>query len=306
MNHTDEKNLSLPIVGAPSKMFGALEEEFSNFKKAKAVIYQVPFDKTTTYIHGTSMGPAAVIDASRYLERYDDELNQETFKIGIHTMDALAVEKLSSEEMVARVAAQASELIKAGKFPIMLGGEHAVTIGAVRGFKESYPNLSVLHLDAHYDMRDELFGSKLNHGCVARRISEVCPVVQAGVRSMSKEEKEYLASPANTRVKSFSVYDILARPLWKEAVADSLTEHVYVTIDLDVFDPSLVPSTGTPEPGGIGWYELLDLLKTVTKEKKVVGFDIVELCPIPGNVAPDFLAAKLLYRLLGYVFPVKK
>lgn len=297
---------NVPIIGAPSKMFGALEEDYSSFKKAKAVIVPVPFDKTTTYIHGTSKGPAALIDASRYLERFDDELNQETFRMGIHTMDPLGVETLTSEEMVDRVAAQTAEVLKAGKFPIVLGGEHAITVGSVKAFRDVYPSLSVLHLDAHYDMRDTLFGSKLNHGCVARRVSELCPVVQAGVRSLSKEEKDFLVSPENTRVRSFSVYDILEMPLWKDAVADALTDTVYISLDLDVLDPALIPSTGTPEPGGLGWYELLDLLKTVTKSRKVVGFDIMELCPIPGNVAPDFLAAKLLYRLLGYIFPAKK
>lgn len=286
-------------------MYGALEDEYSNFKRSKAVIIPVPYDKTTTYIHGTSKGPAAIIDASRYMERFDDELNQETFKIGIHTVDALNVENSSSEEMVSAVSAQVSELLKANKFPVVLGGEHSVSVGSVKAFKDVYPNLSVLHLDAHNDLRDELFGSKLNHGCVARRISELCPVVQVGTRSMSKEEKDFLATAAG-RVKTFSVYDILESPMWKEAVASSLTDTVYISIDLDVFDPALVPATGTPEPGGIGWYEVLDLLKDIAKSRKVVGFDVVELCPMPGNVAPDFLAAKLIYRLLGYVFPAKK
>lgn len=294
------------VTGAPLRAFGGLEEEYSNYKKAKAVIVPVPFDKTTTYIHGTSRGPDALIEASRYLERYDDELNQETFKMGIHTMEALDVGGLSSEDMVQRVAAQTGELLKAGKFPVALGGEHSVSVGVVKAFKDAYPDLSVLQLDAHSDMRDELFGSKLNHGCVARRISEICPVVQAGIRSMSKEEKDFLSSPANKNVRTISVYDILEKPFWKDTAADNLTGSVYITIDLDVLDPALVPSTGTPEPGGLGWYELLDLLKNVVKSKKVVGFDIVELCPIQGNIAPDFLAAKLLYRLLGYIFPIKR
>jgi agmatinase len=240
------------------------------------------------------------------MERFDDELNQETFKIGIHTMDPLSVDNLTSEEMVARVYAQVGEILKAGKFPVVLGGEHSVSIGAVKAYKDAYPNLSVLHLDAHYDMRDELFGSKLNHGCVARRISEMCPLVQVGQRSLSKEEKDFLASQPAGRVKTYNVYDILETPMWKDLATNNLTENVYVSIDLDVFDPALVPATGTPEPGGIGWYETLALLKEVAKDKKIVGFDVVELCPIQGNVASDFLAAKLVYRLLGYVFPAKK
>ncbi|MDO8525039.1 MAG: agmatinase [Candidatus Omnitrophota bacterium] len=289
------------------KNFLTIPDEYSSYKKAKVAIMPVPYDKTTTYIHGTSNGPSAIIDASKYMELYDDELNQETFKIGIHTMDALDVASLSPEEMAAKVYASTLELLKAGKFPVMLGGEHSVSIGAVRAFRETYPNISVLHLDAHYDMRNEYFGSGLNHGCVARRISEICGIVQVGTRSMSKEEKDFISLPdAAGRIKTISVYDILDTPMWKDKATNSLSENVYVSIDLDVFDPAIVPAVGTPEPGGLGWYEILDLLRDVSRDKKIVGFDIVELCPIKGAIASDFFAAKLLYRLLGYVFSGKK
>ena len=289
-----------------TKNFMGLEDEYASFKKAKVAIMQVPYDKTTTYIHGTSQGPSAIIDASRYMERYDDELNQETFRIGIHTAEPIDTAKLSSEEMVEKVYASAMELLKAGKFPVMLGGEHSISIGAVRAFKETYPNLSVLYLDAHNDLRNEYFGSKLNHGCAARRICEICPIVQIGTRSISKEEKDFITSQSNGKVKSISAYDILDTPMWKDKATNSLSENVYVSIDMDIFDPSLVPAVGTPEPGGIGWYETLDFLKDVAKDKKIVGFDVVELCPIKGQIASDFLAAKLIYRLLGYVFAGKK
>ena len=288
------------------KNFLGLEEEYSSFKKAKAAILQVPYDKTTTYIHGTKDGPAAIIDSSRYLERFDEELNQETFKIGLHTMEPLAVEGLNPEELLEKVRISMADMLKANKFPILLGGEHSISIGAVKAAKEAYPDLSVLQLDAHYDMRDVYFDSKLNHGCVARRISEICPIVQVGMRSYSKEEKDFLASQANGKIKSINVYDILDMPMWKDKASASLSEHVYITVDLDVFDPSMVPAVGTPEPGGLGWYEAIDFLKGVVKDKKVIGFDIVELCPIKGNIASDFLAAKLLYRLLGYIFPIKR
>ena len=288
------------------KNFLGLEDEYSSLKKSKAVILSVPYDRTTTYIHGTKDGPAAIIDSSRYLERFDDELGQETFKIGIHTMEPLDAEKLEPEALLEKVRSSTIELIKSNKLPVILGGEHSVSIGAVKAVKDAYPNLSVLQLDAHYDMRDEYFGSKLNHGCVARRISEICPVVQVGMRSYSKEEKDFLASQTNGRIRSINVYDILDMPMWKDIAVNALSENVYVTIDLDVFDPSLAPAVGTPEPGGIGWYEVLDFLKEVSKERKIVGFDIVELCPIKGQVATDFLAAKLLYRMLGYIFPNKR
>lgn len=292
--------------GTVVKSYGSMEDEYTSFKKAKVVVLQVPYDKTVTYKTGTVNGPAAIIDASKKMELFDEELNQETFKIGIHTMEPLAVSELTPEDMIEKVYASTLELLKANKFPVTLGGEHSLSVGSVRAFKEIYPNLSVLQLDAHYDLRNEYFGSKFNHGCVARRISEMCPIVQTGTRSLSREEKDFLSSQANGRVKTINVYDILEMPLWKDVISDSLSENVYVTIDLDVFDPSLMPAVGTPEPGGIGWYETLDLLREIAKDKKIVGFDVVELCPIKDQAASDFLAAKLIYRLLGYIFPAKK
>ncbi|MFA5500613.1 MAG: agmatinase [Candidatus Omnitrophota bacterium] len=286
--------------------YADMDEEYTGFKKAKVVILQAPYEKTATYKKGTVKGPSAIIDASKKMELFDDELNQETYKIGIHTMEPMAVENMEPEAMVDSVYKATLDVLKANKFPVMLGGEHSVSIGVVKAFKEVYPNISVLHLDAHYDLRDEYFGSKLNHGCVARRISEMCPIVQTGTRSLSKEEKEFLASQANGRVKTINVYDILEMPLWKDVISNSLSENVYISIDLDAFDPSLMPAVGTPEPGGLGWYETLDLLRNVSKDKKIVGFDVVELCPIKDQIASDFLAAKLVYRLLGYIFPTKK
>jgi len=303
----DEKNGIIPETASiRHESFCALEEEYSGYKKSKVVILKVPYERTTTYIQGTKNGPEAIIDASKYLERFDEELNQETYKIGIHVTGIPGIEELPSEAMVEKVRGSTAELLKANKFPVVLGGEHSITVGVVKAFKETYPSLSVLHLDAHYDMRDELKGSKLNHGCVARRVSEICPIVQAGTRSLSKEEKDYLVTQPPDKIKTINVYDILEMPLWKDTVSNSLTDTVYISIDLDVFDPSVVPAVGTPEPGGIGWYEILDLLKEVAKDKKVVGFDVVELCPIKGQIASDFLAAKLVYRLLGYIFPGKK
>jgi len=294
----DEKNIVNNYI--------ALEEEYSSLKKSKVVLMQVPYDKTATYVKGTVDGPQAIIEASKKMELFDEELNQETYKIGIHTMEPLPVQEMSPEAMVDKVYASTAEILKAGKFPVILGGEHSLSIGSVKACKDTYPDLSVLHLDAHYDMRDEYFGSKFNHGCVARRISEICPIVQTGTRSLSKEEKDFLNTQPANKIKTVNVYDILEMPLWKDVISRALTEHVYISIDLDVFDPSLMPAVGTPEPGGIGWYETLDLLREVSKDKKIVGFDVVELCPIKGQVSSDFLAAKLVYRLLGYIFPMKK
>lgn len=303
----EEKNQVLSNNGpSTTKNFLGLEDEYSGFKKSKVIILQAPYDKTATYLKGTRFGPSAIINSSKYMEFFDDELNQETYRIGIHTAEPLGIENMSPEDMVDKVYSSTLDVLKAGKFPVILGGEHSVSIGSAKALREIYPNLSVLHLDAHYDMRNEYFGSRLNHGCVARRISEICPVVQIGTRSMSKEEKDFLSSQTNGRIKSISVYDILDMPMWKDTASNSLTDNVYISIDMDVFDPSIVPAVGTPEPGGIGWYETLDLLKEVAKDKKVVGFDVVELCPISGQISSDFLAAKLIYKLLGYVFPAKR
>ncbi len=288
-----------------AKNYLGLEEEYSNLKKAKVAMIQVPYDKTATYLKGTRMGPSAIIEASKKLELFDDELNQETYRIGIHTAEPLAVEESAPEEMVEKVYSATLELLKVNKFPALLGGEHSLSPGAVRALKEVYPNISVLHLDAHYDLQDEYYGSKNNHGCAARRMSEICPISQVGVRSMSKKEKDFLASQTPGRINTMSVYDILETPMWKDKVTRSLTENVYVSIDLDVFDPAVMPGVGTPEPGGLGWYETIDLLKDVSKDRKIVGFDVVELCPIKGQVASDFFAAKLIYRLLGYIFNKK-
>ena len=278
-----------------------LKPEYASFKRAKAVILPCPYDVTATYKKGTKLGPSAILNASEHIELFDDELKTETFKIGIYTASPPALEELTPEDMVEQVKAQTLEILKAEKMPVIIGGEHSVSIGAVKAASEVHKDLSVLHLDAHHDLRDEYDGSKYNHACVTQRFLESCPVVQTGTRSLSKTEQDFLNSnPPN--LKTVNVYDILEEALWKDIVVKALSNNVYISLDLDVFDPSVMPSVGTPEPGGVGWYELLDLLKMVTKNKNVVGFDVVELMPTENFVAPDFLAAKLIYRLLGYIF----
>lgn len=289
-----------------AKNFGNINEDHASFKKAKACVIQAPYEGAVTYGKGTGRGPGAIIDASMHMELFDDELQSETHRQGIHTSPPLEFDSHTTPEKAAsQVKNAVAEVLKANKFPVLLGGEHSLTIGAVKAAKEVAPELSVLYLDAHYDLRDEYKGSKYNHACVARRVHEVCPLVELGTRSLSREEKDFLNTfPSGLNV--ISVYDILETHDWKKQASRLLSKDVYITIDLDVLDPSLMPSVGTPEPGGIGWYEFLDLLKIVTKEKKIVGFDVVELSPKEGLAAPDFLAAKLIYRLLGYIFSGKK
>ena len=279
--------------------FGGQDNNCFVYEKAKVALMPVPYGKTVTYKKGTELGPNAILDASANIELFDEELVMDTYRIGIHTLDALDVGNLPPEDMISCVEKQTASLIKDEKFPVILGGEHTVNIGAVKALSKKYSNLSVFYLDAHHDLRDNYNDSKFNHACVARRLSEICNVVIAGARNISREGKNYLP---NSNVSAFSVYDILDIPNWKEKIRDALTENVYISVDLDVFDPSIMPSVGAPEPGGMGWYEILDLMRFIIQYKNIVGLDVVELCPVKDIIAPDFMAAKFLYKLLGYNF----
>ena len=290
------------------KIFAGLDKQFTALDMARIVILPVAYDITSTWIKGADKGPFAIIAASHALEFYDIETDFEVYRSGIHTCETRVI-KAPPEEMVRIVERDVTNLISAGKFIVVLGGEHSVTIGAVKAFAAKTENFSVLQLDAHADLRDEYEGSKCNHACVAARIKEqVDSLTQVGVRSMSIEEKDAVVPE-----KMFYARDIAGRQeargerreTWVDKVVDQLSDNVYVTMDLDVFDPSIMPSTGTPEPGGLLWYDALTLLSAVAEKKNVVGFDCVELCPNRANKAPDFLAAKLVYKFLSYVFKAR-
>ncbi len=287
---------NIPRETFAASYFGGIE---CPYDKARVVMVPVPYGRTVSYRPGTENGPRAILEASKSLEMFDDEIAKETYRIGVHTFGELNVHMLSPEEMVSQVEEKTAALARDDKFPVIIGGEHSVTIGAVKALKNRYPNMSVFCLDAHYDLRDSYRESRLSHACVNRRVSEVCPVAMAGMRSISREEKGFLPRP---NISAFNVYDILDMPNWQEKIRDFLTEDVYLSVDLDVFDPSVMSAVGTPEPGGLGWYEVLELMRYMTQYKNIVGMDVVELCPIKDMVAPDFMAAKLIYRLLGYNF----
>lgn len=276
--------------------FGGLQQEFSNQENAGIIIIPVPYDATSTWGKGADKGPDAVISASANMELYDIETGTEVYKRGIYT-DNPVTEKASPEQMVKAVYSRISGVLEKGKFPVLIGGEHSVSIGSIQAFARHYSGLSVLQLDAHSDLRDEYEGSSNNHACVMARAREVAPVVQVGIRSMDSEE---LSAMDAGRV--FFAHQINENDAWMDKAVSMLSDHVYVTIDLDVLDPSIMPSTGTPEPGGMGWYQVLRFLERVIDRKKLVGFDVVELCPSPSAKAPDFLAAKLIYRLLSMQF----
>lgn len=275
--------------------FGGNEVVY-DFASSRIIIVPVPYDETSTWMKGADKGPDAIMEASVNLEFYDIETDSEAHLYGIHTIKPVT-EKRSPEKLVGAVYDKVTDLLDKEKFPVVVGGNHTVSIGSARAFSEHFRNLSILQLDAHTDLRPEYEGSVYNHACAMARISEFGPMVQVGIRSMSRDE----VSNAD-RNRIFPAHELyLDKTKYSKAIG-MLTENVYITIDLDVFDPSLMPSTGTPEPGGPEYYEIMNFLKEVIKKRNVVGFDVVELCPSPVNKAPDFVAAKIIYQLLSYKF----
>jgi agmatinase len=278
--------------------FGGIDPEYATLETAAFVVVPVPYDLTTTYQGGARKGPAAIIEASCNMELYDEELDWEIYKSGIHTLPPLEAVAAGPEGMLERVEKAVSGVLELGKIPVMLGGEHSITLGAVRAARKCFPKLSVLHLDAHADMRESYQGTPYSHACIGRRMRELCPVVQAGIRSMSVEEAAFIRKK---NVPVFSAATIRKDRNWIGKILRHLSRDVFISVDLDALDPSVMPATGTPEPGGLTWHDALDVIREVCSKRRVVGFDIVELAPIPGMVAPDFLAARLAYRMMGYV-----
>jgi agmatinase len=276
--------------------YGGISLKFRNKKEAKIVIIPVPYDGTSTWIKGADRGSEAIIEASANMELYDIETDSEVYKQGIYTDKPIA-EKSSPEKIVKVVEKKVNNFIEENKFTVLIGGEHSISIGSIKAHAENFKDLTILQLDAHSDLRDSYENSKYSHACVMARAKDYCPAVQVGIRSMDITEKKSLS-----KNKVFFAEQIRNNKNWIDQVVNNLSSKVYLTLDLDVFDPSIMPSTGTPEPGGLYWYEILDLLKKVIEKKELVGFDIVELCPNKYNKAPDFLASKLIYKILSYKF----
>lgn len=275
--------------------FGGNEVVY-NYDESGIIIVPVPYDETSTWLKGADKGPEAILEASVNLEFYDVETSSEAHFAGINTIAPVS-EKESPQKLVSAVYNRITDLLTDKKFPVIIGGNHTVSIGSIKAFSETFKNLSVLQLDAHADLRQIYEGSEFNHACAMARAREFAPIVQVGIRSMSAEEMPYL-----DRERIFYSHELYYdKSLYRKAL-DKLSENVYITIDLDVFDPSLMPSTGTPEPGGPQYFELLHFLRDVIKNRNVVGFDVVELCPSATNKSPDFIAAKMIYQLLSYRF----
>jgi agmatinase len=280
----------------PPYNFGGLPEEFTDYKKAQVAIVPVPFDLTTSWISGTRHGPKALIEASGYMELYDIETGTEVHRKGIFTDSD--VKAKSTDELNHKVYDCVKTHINAKKLVVTIGGEHSISYGAAKAHIEQYDKLSILHLDAHTDRRDEFEDDPFSHACTLRRISELNDdIISVGIRSLDVSELQYL-----NQKKIFYAEDIFHSMDWIKDVVKLLQPNVYLTFDLDVFDPAIMPSTGTPEPGGMYWYQVLTLLKEVIRSRNLVGCDVVELSPNEANKAPDFLAAKLIYKLLSYKF----
>jgi N1-aminopropylagmatine ureohydrolase len=275
--------------------FGGNEVVY-DYAASRIIIVPVPYDETSTWMRGASLAPEAIMEASGNLEFYDVETGTEAHLNGMHTIEPVKV-KESPEALVREVGRVIDSLLEDKKFPVVVGGNHTVSIGSIRAFSEHYKDLTVLQLDAHTDLRQKFEGSEFNHACVMARARECAPVVQVGIRSMAAEEL-----PFADMDRIFFAHDLYQdKSLYSRAVG-KLSKNVYITIDLDVFDPSLIPSTGTPEPGGPEYFEIMHFLRDVIKERNIVGFDVVELCPSSANKAPDFVAAKIIYQLLSYRF----
>jgi agmatinase len=279
--------------------FGGTTPTTTDFTNARVVILPVPLDRTTSYVPGTRNGPHEILVASSHMELWDEETQSDVHSIGIFTLPEMEFPYAAMDEVVKAIRRVASELVTRGKFPMILGGEHSITPAVVGAVAAKYPGLSVLQLDAHADLRDSYLGTPHSHACAIRRTLEFAPTTQVGIRSLSSEEA---AAVPSLRTTVFYDYNMRDDPNWIERVVDSLSPTVYITIDVDAFDPAIMPATGTPEPGGLSWYEALRLLRRVIERRTVVGCDIVELAPIGGNVGPNFMCAKLIYKILSYRF----
>jgi len=277
-------------------VFAGIEGKFNKAKHAAIYLTSVPYDGTSTWGKGADKGFDAFLEAAENMEVYNIETQSEVYKKGVHICSPI-LEKSTPKAMFEATYAITKSQLKTGKFLTFFGGEHSISIGIIKAFYEKYKNLTVLQLDAHTDLRPEYDGTPYNHACAVYDASKNCNLVQVGIRSMDKSELPFLK-----KEKCFFAQNIHGRTDWMKTALKQMSDTVYITFDLDVLDPSIMPSTGTPEPGGLQWYETLKFLKMVFKKKNVVGFDIVELAPNPSNRAPDFLAAKLYYKMLSYKF----
>ncbi|HEX6587623.1 MAG TPA: agmatinase [Longimicrobiales bacterium] len=290
----------------PPHNFLGLDEEGADWETASVVIVPVPYEATVSYGHGTAKGPAAIIDASRFIELYDQELDREPADVGVATLPGLHLTRAGAAEAVAQLSEAYERVLDAAgdRFVVMLGGEHSISSAPILAWADRLESkgrrLTVLQVDAHTDLRDEYDGSEYSHASIMARVMGRVDIVSVGIRALTSEERELVRSRDD--ITMFLADEIHGRADWIEDVVDALGDDVYITFDVDGLDPSLVPTTGTPEPGGLQWYDAIALLRRVFEAKNVVAADVVELAPAPGQSAPEFLIAKLVYKMIGYRF----
>lgn len=276
--------------------FLGLPARWTRPERARFVVLPGGYEETTTYGKGTAKGPEAIVAASRQVELFDEELVQEPFKEGVHTAEPVRFPEGDAEGAMRAMERAVAPWLAKDRRVVMLGGEHSITLGAVRAAKRRWPDLSILHVDAHADLRLRYHGSLHNHACIGARMVELCPLVQVGIRNLTPPEYRMITSGKVTTWFDFET----PRPRPWAGVVSRLTPHVYFTIDLDGLDPAIMPAVGTPEPGGLSWEDILGLMRALFAAREVVMMDVMELCPIPGMRAPDFLAAKMIYKAMGY------
>ncbi len=293
-------------LGPESNFLGLEEIDLYAFEKSKYVIQPVPYEHTSSYLAGSDKGPQAIINASQYVEFYDEELGVETIRqAGISTIEALDFTNKVDEEAVNYIEASTTELLNKNKFVVSLGAEHTVTLGFVKAHLKKYPNLSVLQIDAHSDLREKYHDNPYSHASVMARVKDLgVTLCQAGIRAQCIEEAEEIKR--NPKIHTFYAHQIRLNDQWISDLVNNLSDDVYITIDADGFDPSIMPAVGTAEPNGLFWNETLDLLRETCKNKNVIGFDIVECAPIEGSILSEYTLAKLAYRIMGYIETFKK
>lgn len=291
----------MKYLNGKNNFLGITEDKYCAYKNSKIIIQPIPYEYTSSYLTGSEKGPAAIIKASQFVELYDEELDMETYEKaeGICTLKPLNFNNRKNQKAIDYIEKKTYALLKDNKFVISLGAEHTITLGLVKAHQKKYKNLSVLQIDAHSDLRQSYHNNPLSHASVMARVHDIgVPIVQVGIRAQCKEESVLIKN--TSKITTFYAYQIRKDENWAKKALDALGEDVYITVDADGFDPSVVPAVGTAEPGGMLWYETLAFLKSVFKNKNVVGFDIVEIAPVKGNILSEYNMAKLCYKMLGY------
>lgn len=282
-----------------SMNFFYVPPEFAAYGRARVVILPVPYEASTSYGKGTASGPEAIHRASSQVELYDEVGERHPYECGIHSCAPVDLQGMVGEAAMERIAAALAPHLTARKFPVVLGGEHSITSGVMRAVRGAFPDVGVVQLDAHGDLRSSYEGSPWGHASVMRRVVEMgCPTVGIGIRSLCAEERDCIREQ---RLPRWFAHQVVGRTDWIAPAIAAVPRRVFLTLDVDVFDVSLMPSTGTPEPGGMGWYEVLAFLERLFAEREVVGMDVVELAPRAGDHGSDFLVAKLIYKAIGYL-----